>query len=117
MLGPIACVCPRQATANERCGEAEEQLQRTESLLNKYTKDYLELKHAALEQQRGDAERIEGLRIETSSARPLPHRSTRATLPTAPALATLLRRGRRFDSRAQSCRSSWRRSGRRASSR
>ena len=34
-------------------------LQRTENLLNKYTKDYLKLKHDSLQRQRQDKEQIE----------------------------------------------------------
>jgi len=39
-------------------------LQRTEALLNKYTKDYLKLKHDSLQRQRLDKQHIEAMRLQ-----------------------------------------------------
>lgn len=52
----------RRAADAEQLQESEQRLQQTESLLNKYTRDYLSLKHSALQKERTDAERIEQLR-------------------------------------------------------
>ena len=53
----------------EKLQEAEAGVERMQSLVNKYTKDFLALKHDSLQAQREEKETIEALRIDNRQAR------------------------------------------------
>jgi len=59
----------RRAVEAEKLQEAESGVERMQSLVNKYTKDFLALKHDALQAQREEKETIEALRIDNRQAR------------------------------------------------
>ena len=53
----------------EKLQEAEAGVERMQSLVSKYTKDFLALKHDSLQAQREEKETIEALRIDNRQAR------------------------------------------------
>lgn len=53
----------------EKLQEAEAGVERMQSLVNKYTKDFLALKHDSLQAGREEKETIEALRIDNREAR------------------------------------------------
>lgn len=54
----------RRSVEAEKLQESEQTVERLQALLHKYTKDFLGLKHAALQNQRIDRETLEALRLE-----------------------------------------------------
>ena len=54
----------RRAVEAEKLQESEAKVERLQALLNKYTKDFLALKHEQLQGQRNDKETVEALRVE-----------------------------------------------------
>ena len=53
----------------EKLQEAEAAVERMQGLVSKYTKDFLQLKHDALQREREEKETVEALRIDARQAR------------------------------------------------
>ena len=53
----------------EKLQEAEAAVERMQGLVSKYTKDFLQLKHNALQREREEKETVEALRIDARQAR------------------------------------------------